>query len=307
MQTSSLAALPVYQKERILIVEDEAANLKLLSTYLDDAGYRIDTAADGREALEKLRATRDYALVVTDRLMPVMDGMELFKQIRQDKKLKSLPVIMQTGANAPQEISEGIKAGVYYYLTKPYQEETLLTLVNSAIRDSQQQQSFVKRLTEQKQALNTFLQGQFQIQTMTEAENVAFLLSGMFAQPERAVTGLYELIVNAIEHGTLGIGLEKKSQLLNSGNWQDEIKYRLGLPENTQKHVTVSFTKNDRDIIVTITDQGPGFDWRPFMEIEPSRATQSNGRGIAKANLLCFNSVTYQGNGNSVQITGDKA
>lgn len=64
--------------------------------------------------------------------------------------------------------------------------------------------------------------------------------------------------------------------------------------------MSVRFEQNASRLEVQITDDGVGFDWRPYMEIEPSRATQANGRGIAKANQLSFDQLSYAGKGNQV-------
>src|ERR1700744_2808542 len=106
---------------RLLLVEDDPTNRRILSAYLGKAGYAVDQAEDGAIAWEKLAAA-EYDLVVTDRNMPHMNGLELFRKMQASQKLRDLFVIMQTAADTPKEIAEGIEAGVYYYLTKPYEE-----------------------------------------------------------------------------------------------------------------------------------------------------------------------------------------
>jgi DNA-binding response OmpR family regulator len=288
--------------ESILLVEDEPANMRVLAAYLKQAGYAIDQAEDGRAAMRKLGENPDYALVVTDRRMPNMDGMQLFAEMQRNPRLRKIPVIMQTAADTPEEVVEGIKAGVYYYLTKPYQEETLLSLVRSAIRDRQQNDVFEQRLSQQKEALGTFVNGEFHLQTPTEAQNVAFMLGILFPRPEVAVSGLYELLINAIEHGNLGIGYQEKGLLLEKGEWESEIERRLAAPANMNKKVQIQFAHHKNQLQAIISDEGQGFDWRPFLEIEPARATQNHGRGIAKANLLAFDHLLYLGTGNQVQV-----
>ncbi len=288
--------------EHILLVEDEPTNRAILATHLRQAGYTVDEAFDGQAALEMLTANTQYAIVVTDRRMPRMDGLQLFANMKMHKALDQIPVIMQTAATAPEEVVEGIKAGVYYYLAKPYQEETLLTLVKAAIRERRKNEVFESRFQRQREALGKVVKGEFEISTPEEAQNISFLLGGLFPRPELAVTGLFELLLNAVEHGNLGIGLEGKAKLLASSQWEETIHRRLTRPENNDKKVTIQFTQAADRLEVLITDQGPGFDWRPFLEIEPSRATQANGRGIAKANLLSFDRLTYLGKGNQVQV-----
>ncbi len=286
----------------ILLVEDEPTNMRILSAYLKSAGYNIDQAEDGQTAFKKLGEKPDYILVVTDRRMPNMDGLQLFAEMQRNPRLRRIPVIMQTAADSPEEVVEGIKAGVYYYLTKPYQEETLLSLVRSAIRERQQDDLFEERLAKQKEALGTFVKGEFHVKTPVEAQNVAFMLGGLFPRPEVAVSGLYELLINAIEHGNLGIGYDEKGKLLERGEWEKELERRLQSPSNSNKKVQVQFAMNDNNLEAIITDEGSGFDWRPYMEIEPARATANHGRGIAKANLLSFDRLTFLGKGNQVQV-----
>lgn len=290
-------------EDRILVVEDDDMNLQLFTDYLQHAGFQIEQAANGDVALKKLKADPNYALVLSDRIMPVMNGIELAQHMKQDRRLQNIPIIIQTGANSPDDITQGLKADIYYYLTKPFQEEALISLVRSAIRDSKQRDVFMERIDKQRHALGTFCNGKFEIKTPQEAEDVSFLLGSLFPQPDTAVIGLYELTMNAIEHGNLNIGHAEKSRLLTDGKWETEIEHRLSLPENANKKVTIVFSQTPEKIETTITDQGQGFDWKSYMDMEPSRATQSNGRGIAKANLLCFDNVVYQNKGTTVHIT----
>lgn len=291
------------EANQILLVEDEPTNMAILSGILRDSGYIVDEATDGSAAWAILQANKNYDLVITDRRMPNMDGLELAKHMKMDPELRSTPVIMQTAATTVAEVNEGVKAGVYYYLTKPYEEETLITLTKGALREREKTNTFEQRLSRQKEALGAFVHGEFHIKTPEEAENIAFLLGSLFPRPELAVSGIFELAINAIEHGNLNIGFAEKSRLIANSNLENEIRTRLTKPENIHKKVVVQFRQANGEMSVTITDQGEGFDWRPFMEIEPSRATQGNGRGIAKANLISFDRMIYAGKGNQVQVS----
>ncbi len=308
-KTGLLHTLETITKTRplILLVEDEADSLMILSAYLNNAGYAVNTAIDGVQAWDALQQQNtSYDLIITDRIMPNMDGMELVKKIKKTAHLNRIPVIMQTGAILPEEIVQGVQAGVYYYLTKPYQEDALLSIVGSALRSLTQSRTFTTQLDQHNEVLDNFNHGSFRFRNLNEAQDIAFLLGSIFPRPEAAVTGLYELLLNAIEHGMLGIGYETKKQLLATNEWDNEISRRLALPENRNKFIHVDFKQTATELEITVTDPGEGFDWRPFLQIEPARATQANGRGIAKVNLLSFDTVTYKGNGNQVQVTTKK-
>ncbi len=289
---------------KILLVEDEPANSAILSAYLENAGYTVDEAIDGVEAWEMLEQNPGrYRLIVTDKRMPNMNGLELAARIKADRRFSNIPVIMQTGDSSQEEFLKGIKAGVYYYLSKPYDETTLLALVRSAAIERDRKEIFERRISSQQNALTNLARGEFFVQFPEEAQNTAFLLGSIFPRPELAVSGLYELILNGIEHGNLGIGYEKKGILLSEGRLENEIDRLINMTENKNKKVFICFEKFSNRLEVTITDDGQGFDWQPYLEIEPSRATHGNGRGIAKANLLGFDDVKYLGTGNQVKIT----
>lgn len=292
-------------RKHVLLVEDDRVAQEILSRYLLNAGYTIDTAENGQHAWQLLQTKKDYHLIVTDRIMPEMNGMELFTLLKNDSVLRHIPVIMQTGADQPEEISEGIEAGVYYYLTKPYQEQALLALVRSAIISYDYHLFFSNLRDQQHEALDHLERGTFHLRSIEQAQNIAFLLGSAFPRPELSVMGLYELLVNSVEHGLLEIGFDTKSRLLASGNWEKEIRQRLSVLSK-EKHVAVEFIKTPQHLEITITDPGPGFEWQNYLEIEPARATKANGRGIAKANLLGFDKVNFIGNGNSVKLFSNR-
>src|SRR5512139_1231298 len=120
----------------LLIVDDTPVNLLLITRFLEDCAYRLETANSGEEAWAMLQAAPDrYDAVLLDRMMPGMDGMEVLRRIKQDSRLKLLPVILQTAASFPEQLAEGLRAGAYYYLTKPFDREVLRAVVATAIRD----------------------------------------------------------------------------------------------------------------------------------------------------------------------------
>ncbi|MCB1917743.1 MAG: response regulator, partial [Rhodocyclaceae bacterium] len=121
----------------ILVVDDEPFNREILAEVLDDPAYRISVAEDGGQAWDRLTADGEsFDLVLLDRMMPGMDGLEVLRRMKDTPRLRDLPVIMQTAAASPDQVREGIAAGAYYYLTKPFELETLLTIVRAALDDA---------------------------------------------------------------------------------------------------------------------------------------------------------------------------
>lgn len=140
----------------------------------------------------------------------------------------------------------------------------------------------------------------YEIRTMQEAADLASTLAAAHPDPDRVLVGLTELLVNAVEHGNLGITYREKADLLESGGLELEIARRLALPELSERRVRITFRRDDGCMSTSIEDEGEGFDWRPFLEVDPERALDPNGHGIAIACGVSFDEVTYHGRGNLV-------
>jgi DNA-binding response OmpR family regulator len=294
-------------RKKILSVDDDALNRDILTEYLTDAGYEVVEADDGDTALQLLNEVEGFDAIVLDRMMPRLNGMEVLKAVKRDKRYADLPVIMQSAATARDQILQGIKAGVYYYLTKPYEDQMLLAIVAAALQDASQKKKLRAEVSQHRRVMGLMEQSRFRFRTLEEARNLAFLIANCFPEPEAAVYGLNEMLINAVEHGNLGITYAEKTQLILDGLLWEEIERRLALSENREKWAYLSFEINEREIRVRIKDQGAGFDWRQYLDISPDRATHPHGRGIATSRLMSFTSVEYIGCGNEVVCTVEGA
>jgi hypothetical protein len=114
---------------------------------------------------------------------------------------------------------------------------------------------------------------------------------------------LIELLVNAVEHGNLGITFEEKVKLLTEGDYLHELERRMKLPGSAAKQVAVEFARKGRELYFEITDAGAGFDWTRFLELDSERALAPCGRGIAMARILAFKSMEFRGKGNQVLVS----
>jgi DNA-binding response OmpR family regulator len=292
------------EQARVLIVEDNESDRTLLDAYLSRDGFDTEFAGDGVEAWSMLDAHPDrYDLVVLDRSMPRMDGMELLRRMKHDHRFLIIPVILQSALVARDEVIEGIRAGAYYYLTKPYDAEMLISVVRTAAADSAAARELQKRVRRGLQVLQLLDDAHFSYRTIEEARGLAAVLANACPDPEATVIGLTELLVNAVEHGNLGITYDEKSTLLAEGSWVAEIDRRLTLPENQSKRVGVRFHRADAELSFTICDCGDGFEWTRYLDIDPRRAFDRHGRGILMARHVSFSSVEYRGCGNEVVAT----
>lgn len=287
----------------ILLVDDEPNNLRALKLDLEDTGYTLVTAQDGQQAWDMLPDITDLTAIMLDRMMPRMDGMQFMKQIKHSTAYSNIPVIMQTAAAEKEQVAEGIQAGVFYYLTKPYDKQVMLSVLEASIKDSERYRELRNNLKYFRSKLKLVRSSLFEVRTLEEAEYLATFLSQYFPDPERVVLGISELTFNALEHGNLGITYDEKTRLNNENRWESEIKRRQALPENKDKCVVIEFLKGDSAIELRIRDEGNGFNWEEYLEVSPERATHNHGRGIAMSRLMSFDEMQYIGCGNEVVCT----
>jgi CheY-like chemotaxis protein/anti-sigma regulatory factor (Ser/Thr protein kinase) len=291
-------------RTRVLVVEDNEYDRELLRVHLRDEEFAADFAGDGVEAWGRLDEGADhYDVVLLDKTMPRMNGLELLGRMKRDPRCRTIPVILQTACVGRDEMIEGIRAGAYYYLTKPYDRDVLLSVVRTAAVDSQEIRDLQKRLKRGLKVLALLSEARFEIRTLDEARDLAGVLANACPDPESAVVGLTELLVNAVEHGNLGITYEEKSVLRSCHEWEAEVLRRLGLAENAAKKVEVHFERRGEEIHFHIRDQGDGFEWRRYLDIDPRRAFDTHGRGILLARHFSFSALEYRGRGNEVTAT----
>ena len=134
---------------RILVVDDQRANVDMMAGVLEGRGYAVVTAANGEQALERVAEARPD-VVVSDILMPKMDGYELCRRLRRAPQTALLPVILVTALEAHDERIKGLEAGADDFLSKPVKWEELFARVRSLLR--------VKSLQDELKELNAQLE-----------------------------------------------------------------------------------------------------------------------------------------------------
>ena len=289
---------------RILLVEDEEIIALILADLLDSQGHKTTVCFTAQTAWEKLQSNPDgYDIVLLDRQLPDMDGLELLRRIKQDPALNRIPIIFETALDDKHCIREGLDNGAYYYLTKPIQPELLLAAISAAFQHILDVKEMMEKIRSAERPLSFMHSGCFRFRDLEEAKCLANFLARACPEPERAILGLHELFINAVEHGNLDLSYSDKSALIAATNWQEEVNRRLQLPKFKDRYVEVRFERLAECFQFTIIDQGQGFDWRDFLDFSTERAFDLHGRGIALAGKLSFESLTYLGCGNSVVAT----
>ncbi len=116
----------------VLVVEDTPSEQELISQYLRDSGYVVIHASNGKEALDKAIEEKPD-VVVTDVVMPGMNGFELCRSLKKNPATQTLPVIACTSKNQELDRLWGMKQGVDVYLTKPFTREGLVRAVRAVV------------------------------------------------------------------------------------------------------------------------------------------------------------------------------
>jgi len=288
-------------KERVLVVDDEQLNLFIIEEFLQQEDIELELHSDPLAAWDSLIAPESsFSLVILDRMMPELDGMELLRRMKREARFADVPVIMQTAASSPDQVREGLEAGAYYYLTKPYEPEALISIVRVAMEDRRARSQLRTRAARLEEAQKLISSVEYRFATMDDITSLVPVLASMCPVPDVAAPGLSDLMVNAVEHGNLGVTYQEKSLLKWEGDWEAEIARRLSLPQFCDRVATIRLERNADAVVFTIIDQGDGFEWSKFLSFDPDRAFDPNGRGIAMAKMMSFSALEYQGKGNVV-------
>ncbi len=134
---------------RILVVDDHPDNVEIIDARLSSRGYQIETASNGQEALERVQNNPPH-LILCDVMMPLMDGYEVSRRIKNDESLPYIPIILVTARDSTADKVEGLEAGADDYLTKPINFPELEARVRSMLR--------IKRLQDELDENNTALE-----------------------------------------------------------------------------------------------------------------------------------------------------
>ena len=118
--------------KRILVVDDDENILSLERTILEQKWFDVTAAAGGAEAL-KLLSGQAFDLVLLDVMMPEIDGFTVCRKIKEDPRLKDVPVIFLTAKGGGEALAEGFESGAVMYINKPFTANKLLTIVNTML------------------------------------------------------------------------------------------------------------------------------------------------------------------------------
>ena len=155
----------------ILIVEDSPTQAEQLRFILEKNDFKVSVAVDGREAMDILMELVPD-VVITDVVMPVMDGYELCREIRHTERLKSLPVVLVTTLSDPTDVIKGLEVGANNFITKPYDEKYLVSRIQYLIANTE-----LRRNSKAEMGINVFFSGENYFITAERLQILDLLLS----------------------------------------------------------------------------------------------------------------------------------
>ncbi len=284
----------------VLIIDNEPTQLIALKAVINGWGHRCRTARDTTQARGCLQEDAfEYDTVLLDWGLPNREGLGLLKWIKQQPEGADVEVIIQSRREVPEDIRDAIHRGAYYYLTKPYEWPQLRALIQAAESSRELKRSLKRKVSEIQDIVRLLDTATFELRRFEEAEILAAHLGAAAGDPQLGI-GILELLLNAVEHGNLGISYEEKSGLLESGGYEREVAQRLAAEDQQDKQVTVVLKRDEDHLEILISDSGSGFDYEDYLAFDRGRIFDTHGRGVLLASGLL--EIEYLHPGNRVRV-----
>lgn len=228
------------------------------------------------------------------------DDGEFLKKLAENHKLKDIPLILNIPAIDPPNIKDFTHSASCQWLFNPFTEPSLHLMVHAAENDYTQRRTLRQKINSQQSVIETMTRAVFHIKTIEQAKILTDMLSQTCPDPDRIAFGLFEMLTNSIEHGNLEIGNEEKWRLMANNCHRDEINMRLDMPEYKDRYVEITFEREKALVSFKIEDQGSGFNFKDYLNIDFSANQTPHGRGISLARATSFDYMEFLGKGNKL-------
>ncbi|OBR64740.1 histidine kinase [Paenibacillus oryzae] len=315
---------------QILAVDDDPVNLRILSTILGSGPYQLTLATSGKEAL-RLLPTRQWDLVITDVMMPSMNGYELTREIRERYSISELPILVLTARSQPADVYAGFSAGANDYLTKPvdglelkYRVWSLTTLKRSVTERLRMEAAYLQAQIHPHFLFNTLSSilalseiDSEKMRRLAEAFTSYLRISFHFLNAGELVVLSHEL---ELVRAYLYIEKERFEERLHV-NWEIQQEIHLYLPplsiqplvENAVKHgimslsrggtITIAIHRQDDEVVIDIRDNGKGMTQDKADKLLKKAFDREGGIGIANTHRRL---IQHYGKGLFIQSAPDQ-
>jgi CheY-like chemotaxis protein len=187
-------------KPEILVVEDSPTQAESLKYSMEKGGYIVRVARNGREALEAMEH-RKPNVVITDIMMPEMDGFQFCRKIKDNERFRKIPVVLLTALSEPEDVLKGLECGADNFVMKPYEEQNMLARIHQILVNDE-----LRQASKMQRGVEMFFKGQKYFIT-SERQQILDLLMSTY---ETAVIKNHELKAVQVKLESLNEGLEKK-------------------------------------------------------------------------------------------------
>lgn len=285
----------------VLIVDDLLSDRLIAEGLLqEDETFNMVFAENGREALEQIDLHMPD-LVLTDLLMPEMDGLELVKEVRE--KYPLIPTILMTASGSEVIAREAIEKGAASYVPKRYLSKELLSTVQRVLAlagEERLRARIANRLTQ-----STWILENDPVLVSGLVNHIRTLLQKKRLCQEsdllRVGTAVEEALLNALYHGNLEIDSSLKEE--DHNEFHNLAARRRNESPYCDRRVTLSFSLDDSRIQIVVRDDGKGFDPSTLPDpTDPENMLRSSGRGLLLMRAF-MDEVKYDKVGNEVTLT----
>ena len=293
-----------YTENCILIIDDDEQILGMLADYFKTLDYRVLTAYDAEAAIKTLGEDKNISIVLTDITLPGMSGIELLKIAHETHP--DIPVVIITGQKILEFAISAVKHGAQDYITKPFQLVDVRKIVEKVLR--------YRRTYQKKQQVFQYAKSMnidFEVETKELDAGVLsnylakFLLNSGFCSKEeyhQYYVAFMETLINSIEHGNLELHSSLKGDTFEQIAQFEELRTaRLEDPKYSDRKIKVTFMFNPKCFSLTISDEGPGFNWKKQFGDKDEINTESYGRGFVLIKHV-IDEVYFNDSGNSITL-----
>jgi CheY-like chemotaxis protein len=287
---------------KILIIDDEKPVRDVLNIALKEEGYESYQASNGENGFELCKTSKPD-IVLTDVMMPGIDGIEVTKRIKAQSD--DIDVVVMSGFGTEELVVNALRAGASNYIKKPIIFDELFKILDDIIFKRENRKRFeIDKEIVQKEHKEIVL-GNDVSSVWGAVNQILFNAHAVADQSiiEGMSIGLYELLINAIEHGNLGITFEEKSEAMQSNRYRELLEKRRKGIEREKQYVHIRCDYSPDTLTVEIQDHGDGFDLTTLPDMKDTESILSDhGRGILLATLF-YDQVEYAEPGNCVKIS----
>ncbi|MBC8875511.1 MAG: response regulator [Planctomycetes bacterium] len=292
---------------RILVAEDSSTQVVLIRGILEDEDYEVDVVTNGKQALQRLEEGGDYDLVLTDMVMPEMDGLQLARAIRAHHA--GTPVILMTGKGTDELAIEALEDGAAGYVPKSRMSDRLVDEVTQVLHMASMERSY-------KGLLDCLGRTQF----IFELENNVSLIDPLVDLLQQMMTGMHlcdstarlragvvleHALLNALYRGNLEISPEEMlntREMLFQGEAPQLVKERLSQPPYCDRKIYLDALLTKKDATFVIRDEGSGFDTSKIPNPgAPDSLEQEGVHGLLLMQTF-MDEVVFNDEGNEVRM-----